>query len=112
MHSCGGGYGLLYRPVKFTDNEEHYSMVQEKRWKHLKICNDRIETHLEGKEYFVGDDVTIVDYCSIVFWLWGNKKVFGLTEKYPNYGRVIKNMEARNGVREALIEEKKAITFG
>jgi glutathione S-transferase len=112
MHSYGGGYGLLFRPVKFTDKEEDYPMVQEKGRKLLKICYDRIEKHLEGRDYFVSNEVTIVDYYSIVFWLWGNKHGFALTENYPNYGRLIKKMEARKGVREALVDEKQIITFG
>ncbi|KAL2214533.1 glutathione S-transferase [Sarocladium strictum] len=111
MHSYGGGYGLLYRPNKFVDKEELYPMVQEKGRKWLKVCYDRIEKHLEGRDCFIGDDVTIVDFYSVVFWLWGNKQGFKLTENYPNYGRVIQRMEKRKGVREAMVKEQQVFTF-
>lgn len=111
LHSHGGGFSMMFVPSRFTDKEEHHAMVQEKGRAFVRSGFAIIEKHLADRDYFVGDDVTIVDYNSLTFWLWGNRHGFEMKKNYPNFGKLIQKMEARKGVREALLDEKQVISF-
>lgn len=111
MHGHGGGYGMLYRPQRFVDDEKLHPVVQEKARQLIVKNYKRIEEHLADREYFVGSTLTLPDYYSIIFWLWGNKMGFEMKTNYPNFGRLIKRLESRKAVREVLEKEGQKFSY-
>ena len=67
-----------------------------------------LDKGLQGKEYLVGDKVTIAD-LAFVTWLLAVPYIFGdryegleIEKKYPNYSAWLQRLLARPAVQKAL----------
>lgn len=103
----GTGYGALWRPMRFTDDDSEgvHSAITEKGFRTIVYCHERIEDSLEGP-HAVGDRFTAVDLNLYNFWRWGALRV-GLQpnemrEKYPRFAKLAKAVEEMQSVRKTL----------
>lgn len=101
----GYGYGMFFKPVRFSDDASQHEIIRERGAGLIRAAYDRIEGRLEGRDFFVGDAETIVDYYATIFWYWGRKYGFEVKEKYPNYTRLVARMEQKASLRAAAEEE-------
>lgn len=104
MH--GYGWGMLLRPARFTDDEAEYEAVKEKGRVIIAASFDRLEKHLEGRRFMVGEAETTVDFNIIIFWYWGRNWGFNMVEDYPNYTKQVRRMEEKPSIKAAAQEEK------
>lgn len=102
----GYGYGMLFKPSRFTDDRALDEDIRERGKGLIRTAYARIEKHLGGRHFFVGEADTTADYYSIIFWYWGQKNGFEMKTKYPNYTRLVGRMELKESVRAAAKEEE------
>lgn len=100
----GWGYGMIFRPGRYTDNEAHYDMVVGRGKAKVASCYALVEQRLKGKTFPVGDAATTADFYLIPFYYWGLKNDIDMS-LYPSYGNHIKRMEENEHVQAVLKEE-------
>jgi glutathione S-transferase len=99
------GYGALLRPERYVDNEKLYPEVRAKAHKSIQECYEYIEGRLEGRKWAVGERFGAVDAYLFVFWRWGNGAKFSMSERYPNYARLMLEVSKRQSVIDSVEEE-------
>lgn len=97
----GLGYGLLLRPGRFSDNEEHHPALQEKGLWHIQNYYAHIEKSLAKKPFPVGDAETVVDFYMLAFFRWAAIKGIDTTP-YPNYHKLVKRIEAKESAQRVF----------
>lgn len=100
----GYSYGMLFAPKRFTDDTAQYDAIRQKGRAKIEECYALIDKRLEGREFPVGDGETLVDFNLVIFYYWGRDKKFDM-DRYPNYGSVVKRMEAKESLQEAAKDE-------
>lgn len=100
----GQGYGPLWRPERFSDDEGAHEALRKAGRQTILRCYGYIEGKLDGSGYAVGGYLTVVDAFLLVFWRWG-KRVGIEMEQYPKFGRLAAGVAARESTREAYREE-------
>ncbi|KAH8883315.1 glutathione S-transferase [Thozetella sp. PMI_491] len=111
----GRGTAACMRPGRLVDGEEAQKSVTAKALELLRSCYQRIEERLEGHQYAVGEDLTVVDLYLYLFRRWA---MFlpgigeGFAEKFPDYEKLARKIEELEGVKKALIEEELEMLFG
>jgi glutathione S-transferase len=101
----GQAFGCVFRPGRFVGDEAMYDAVRAKGRKHVQECFEYIEKKLEGRNWAVDDDFTVVDAYLLVFYRWGNMLKMGMRETYPSYTRVVDGVMARNNVKKTIESE-------
>ncbi|KAI1505962.1 glutathione S-transferase [Biscogniauxia marginata] len=100
------GFGGYFRPYRFAGtHEEAYPAVKEKGRRVIESCFERVDARLTGREYAVGDALTIVDINLYVFWAWGVIAGFPMRERFPAYAQLLRRVEALDSVRAAVKDE-------
>ena len=99
----GQGYGMLWRPSRFSDDESMWPAVQAKGKATIQDCYQLIEGRLQG-EHAVGSHFTAADAYLYVFWRWGNEIGIGMN-KFPKFGALVAKLLSREAVRETLVAE-------
>lgn len=102
----GQGFGALWRPGRFTDDETVHEALKKGAMKMILRYYGDIERRLDGSGYAVGGAFTVVDAFLLVFWQWGNKRVGVDMEKgYPKYRKLAENVAERESTRRTFVEE-------
>ncbi|KAH8156517.1 hypothetical protein CIB48_g11732 [Xylaria polymorpha] len=111
LHSSG--YGAYLHPQRYVEgNKDMYSVVKAKGMKTIEYSYALIEKRLGGKTSAVGQHLTVVDVFLYVLWRWGSPLAgINMNEKYPLYGKLVRHVEALDGVREAVEEEGRELLF-
>jgi glutathione S-transferase len=105
------GFGMFWRPVRFTDDETMYDGIKAKGKKVIDASMERIDHRLKGWEFAVGDEVGPVDFYLYVFWRWGLVIGIDMKGKFPEYARVMKRVEELDSVKKTLELEELKPTF-
>ncbi|KAJ3550153.1 hypothetical protein NM208_g135 [Fusarium decemcellulare] len=100
----GQSYGMLFRPGRFTDDENQHDAVREKGRARVQDCYEAIEKRLGGRDFAVGDADTVADFYLFVFFTWGWSHGFDMS-KYPGYSNLAKRMQQKESVKATLQEE-------
>ncbi|KAK6077588.1 glutathione s-transferase [Seiridium cupressi] len=101
FHSLG--FAAWWKPYRFVDDhEESYGAVQKKGRVVIETAFARIEQGLGGKQYMVGEEMTVVDLNVYVFYRWGRQIQIEMGEKYKEYTRIAKRIEGLEAVRKVL----------
>jgi glutathione S-transferase len=101
----GYGYAMIFRPVRFSDDEAQHKILLQKGRVVVASAYDRIEKHLEGRSFFVVDSATTADFYALIFWYWGRANGFEMEKNYPNYTEFARRMEQKQSVRDAAKDE-------
>ena len=106
LHAAG--FGALWRPARFADDENAHPAIVRKGRAKILDCFERIEGRIEGS-FAVGDSLTVVDIYLHTFWRWGVG--IGLdTEQYPRYRELARRVEAMEMVKTVMAEEGQSLT--
>jgi len=101
----GQGFGQLFRPQRYLDDEAAFDKIKAKGLECIKDCFTSIEGKLKGV-HAVGDRFTAVDAYLLVFYRWGNTNVkLDMKGEYPNYTALAANLVLRPSVRATLDAE-------
>ena len=98
------GFGMLFRPRRFTDDAAQEDAIIQKGREKVKEYYAQVEKRIGSGDYTVDDVETVVDFNVLIFYYWGLKQDFDMSP-YTNYGRVVKRMESKKSVQAALFEE-------
>lgn len=98
----GAGFGAFWRPGRFVGDEDAQRAVSARGREVVEKCFARIEERLAGREFAVGEGLTVVDFNVWVFWRWGGKIGVDMAARYPGYDRFAREVEKLEGVRRAL----------
>lgn len=98
------GFGCLWRPQRFTDNEAQYPDITAKGRKTIPDYLATIDQKLD-RPHAVGDHFTAVDAFLLVFYRWGNVIGIDMAKTYGNYARFANNLAQRPSVRKTLAAE-------
>ncbi|KAF6825650.1 glutathione s-transferase [Colletotrichum plurivorum] len=98
----GSGFGALWRPARYSNDEEAHASISAKGRENIEKCYARIDERLAGREYAVGEGLTVVDFNVWVFWRWGGIIGVDMPAKYPNYDKFAKRVAVLEGVKKAL----------
>ncbi|KAK3630111.1 hypothetical protein LTR56_017637 [Elasticomyces elasticus] len=113
MH--GRGFGCVWRPQRFSDDESVWPDIQVKGRKFIGECYERIESRIAaGEGCAVGDGLSVVDIYLHTMWRWSRAigiPVEELKSKYPSWAKLMRNVEKLKSVRDAMAEENDTLTF-
>ncbi|KAI0400905.1 glutathione S-transferase [Xylaria palmicola] len=107
------GWGAYLHPKRCVeDHEDMYPAVKAKGMKNIRYSYDLIDKRLEGKTYAVGEHLTVVDFFLYVLWGWAGRFAgIDMSKDYPAYGKVLKRLEAIEGIKKAMEVEKIKLYF-
>lgn len=97
----GLGYLLVFRPQRFTAFENQHEDVQNRGRKIVEAGYKRLDEVLEGREFLVGEQETVIDYYVTIFWRWGLECDFDMSG-YKNYARLVRHMIGKESVKRTL----------
>lgn len=99
----GQGYGGLWRPERFVNDESLYPAVQEKAKQTIKDCYAFVDGKLRESKSTnsVGNSFTGVDAFLLVFYLWGIRVNIDMDADYPSYAALAQRLLQRESVIEA-----------
>lgn len=101
----GIGYGQLWRPHRFVDDAALEAAVQAKGRANIAAAYDHLEGILaDGRRWAAPDRYSIVDPYLLVFWLWGRRVGFDMTQ-WPRWRRLMEQVLKRPAVQRVLAQE-------
>lgn len=79
----------------------------------VKECFSRVEERYKGREWAVGEGVTVVDFHLYLFRDWGDDGIgLPMAKDYPEYDRVMRKVESLEGMKKMLEIEKQKPIYG
>ncbi|KAF4856980.1 Glutathione S-transferase [Colletotrichum siamense] len=109
LHSLG--YAGVLRPERFVKGEEAKFEVVARGQKIIDECYARIDERLAGREFAVGEGLTVVDFDVYIFYRWGCQFGTEMGRLYPNYERIARMVEGLDGVTKVVHVEKQQLVF-
>lgn len=103
MH--GQGWGGIFRPHRFTDDQAAFDGVKNKGARTVKECFVEIESKLDESGHAVGGRFTAVDAYLYVFYRWAGQLEWDLQEELPRYTALVRRVVERKAVRKTLDRE-------
>ncbi|WP_292029672.1 glutathione S-transferase family protein [Brevundimonas sp. UBA2416] len=92
-------------PFRMTPDETtHPSLSREGRTRFL-VNLQKIDGLLEGREWLVGDRMSIADAYALVFYAWGHADEHPVVD-LVNYSEHVRRLIARPAVQRAMAREK------
>jgi glutathione S-transferase len=107
----GQGYGQVFSPGRYSDNESDFPAIKERGRKIVDTSYRRINGLLQGKAFAVGDQDTVADFNLVIFWYWGVGNGFRMLDDYPNYAELVRRMESKASIRTTAQLEGKKLAF-
>jgi glutathione S-transferase len=110
----GTGFAGLWRPLRFSNDESVFVAIQDKAREKIDAGLERIESRLEGKQWAVGDSITVVDIYLHTVWRWLQRigtEHANAVKGYPNLARIMKKVEQLESVIEIMAVENQPLTF-
>lgn len=94
----------LFGPARYTTSNELEDLeaVREAGKNLVRKQLSAIDAHLEGRRYFVGDGLTIVDAYSVPMLRWANNMLDRGLATWPNVAAHYKMMVADEGVMAVM----------
>ena len=84
-------FGLWLRPFRWHEDERCQAELKESARKRFALCLERLDGWLEGRDWLIGDRMSLADPLAFVHARWGLKVVPPTTE-YPNIWRFAQRM--------------------
>lgn len=99
-------YQRFMRPERFADSEIAHAAVKENGRKSFWANCQEIDSMIQGKKWIMGDRYTLVDPYALVFYGWGLRGGFPMSELRA-YTAWRERMLERPAVRKAVEDEQK-----
>lgn len=104
------GFGLLWRPGRFSDETAHHETLMEKGRRVIEVAYADIEKSFhDDRTWTLGSDFSLVDPFLLVLYRWGNRIGLPMREGYPRWTSVTDRMRERPSVLRVLEREQVAI---
>ncbi len=100
----GQGFGGLLRPERFIDDANLFEAVQAKARTRIIDCFKTIESRLSGP-FAVGNGLTAIDPYLLVFYRWGSRNGFDMSEQYPEFTAYIQGIVTYPAIASAMQED-------
>jgi len=97
-------FGLWLRPFRWLDDEDAQARLKAAAEKRFQVCFQRLDGWLEGRDWLIGDGMTIADALAFVHARWG-LRVEPPTTEYPNIWRFAQQMAEVPAVARAMADE-------
>ena len=100
----GQGFGALWRPGRFLDDESVFPQLQEHALKTIRQCYSFIEDKLSFKKsyYAVGKYFTVVDPFLFVLYRWGYRVKIEMRSEYPHFAAWAARISIKDSVIRAM----------
>ncbi|CAN8099307.1 unnamed protein product [Discula destructiva] len=94
------GFGGLFRPAMYSNDERAWSSIQEVSRAHIEKCFGEIEAQLRpGGAFAVGDGLTAVDAFLYAIWRWVHMLQMDLSP-YPKFKVLVEDVVVK---RKAVV---------
>jgi glutathione S-transferase len=108
----GMGVALVFRQMRFSDDEASYPSLEAKGRALLEDYFARIDARYKEHGFMAGPGgETAADFYAYIFWRMGFWSGFDMHAIGPNFGQAAKRMEAKEAVRQAIEAEGTKLTF-
>ena len=98
-------FGPIFWAARWTDSTQTQDQIKKSAVENIEKCLAYMEKNLQGKDYILGKDFSVVDaYLFVVTgWCkWAQVK----TSKYPNITAYLKRIYDRPAVQKVLAKEE------
>lgn len=99
-------FAQVFRPARFVSDESLHAPLKARGLELLDLAYRDIEQRLQGREWALGADYSLVDAYLLVFYRWGNRVGVDMRARYPRYTRQAEAVVARPAVQRALQQEQ------
>jgi glutathione S-transferase len=98
-------FSPLFGLTAFVDSETAQQELKEHAEKNVKKFLSLVDKWLEGKQFALGEDFSIVDPYLLVLYQWANQLGFSPTQ-WTHYTTVVQEILKRPAVQRALATER------
>ena len=84
-------FGLWLRPFRWLDDGDEQGRLKAAAEERFAVCFQRLDGWLEGRDWLIGNHMTLADTLAFVHACWG-LRVDPPTTEYPNIWRFAQNM--------------------
>lgn len=98
-------YQRAHRPERFAEGEAAYGPVKENGKKTFWANLQEIDSMIQGKDWIMGKDFTVVDGYALVFYGWGERGGFPMKE-LGAYTTWRERMMQRPAVKKVVDDEQ------
>lgn len=102
-------FGLWLRPFRWLDDEGEQERLKAAAEKRFAVCFQRLDGWLEGRDWLIGDGMTLADPLAFVHARWG-LRVQPPTTEYPNVWRFAQKMAEVPAVKRVMKQEGIVLT--
>ncbi|RSL68297.1 hypothetical protein CEP54_002858 [Fusarium duplospermum] len=99
-------YGMMRRPGRFNDDPSTFDGIRTKGREIVDEAYARIDGRLQGKEFAVGNALTVVDFTLYIFYRWILELEVHVETVYPSLYKHGKALEKLQGVKKVLEVEQ------
>jgi glutathione S-transferase len=97
-------FSLWLRPFRWLEDEAAQEELKESGRKRFAVCLERLDGWLEGRDWLIGDGMTLADPLALVHIRWG-LRVTPPSSEYPNLWRFAQNMADVPAIKKVMTEE-------
>ena len=97
-------FSLWLRPFRWLEDEAAQEELKESGRKRFAVCLERLDGWLEGRDWLIGDAMTLADPLALVHIRWG-LRVTPPSNEYPNLWRFAQNMADVPAVKKVMADE-------
>ncbi len=97
-------FSLWLRPFRWHEDEKAQEELKESARKRFALCLERLDEWLEGRDWLIGDSMTLADPLALVHIRWG-LRVEPPSSDYPNLWRFAKRMAELPVVKKVMAKE-------
>ena len=101
-------FGLWLRPFRWLDDGDEQGRLKAAAEERFAVCFRCLEGWLEGRDWLIGDHMTLADTLAFVHARWG-LRVDPPTTEYPNIWRFAQNMAEVPSVARVMEQEGVAL---
>lgn len=92
-------------PFRFTPDERTYEPLKIEGRKRFDANLRKVDAMLDGRDWLVGDRLSVADAYALVFYAWGVAGDYPMAD-LKNYSALARRMAERPGVQRAMAREK------
>ena len=97
-------FGLWLRPFRWHEDAGCQAELKESARKRFAVCLERLDGWLEGRDWLIGDAMTLADPLALVHIRWG-LRVIPPSYEYPNLWRFAQHMAEVPAVKKVMEDE-------
>ena len=97
----------IFLPGRYTTSKDEAALdnVRNAAYEQVRKRLDLLNTHLDGREYMLGEHRTVLDAYALPMMLWADEKVPNGLSKHPNIKAHLDRISADQAVRKVLADE-------